>query len=334
VSALAHAAGRAVIGLCLAACASPFVGRPRCPRALDGTFVQLSGGQIAYESASWERVLQTIGTHTGGEIILQFTGDAQGSFEARDGPRRVVPIEALLAAADGARMRVHLGLHLDARWPHTADLDALPLPLGDDASARALGALCERHRSCVGWYLSPEFDDMTHGDPSVEPRVTAWLTRASAKLRSLASPRPVSVSTYRGGRFGPDGFAAFWGRVLPGTGIDVLMFQDGGGTGRGDPETTAAYLRALRPVLDRTNVRLWAVIELFEQVHGPPVDAQPFAAVAGSYPSVRARIDVARLYADRLVAFSLLDYAVPARGRSAAQLGLELSYACAPRGPL
>jgi len=79
VSWLARATGPALICLGFSACASPFVGRPRCPRALDGTFVQLSGVQTEYERASWARVLRTIRTHTGGEVVLQFTADAQGN---------------------------------------------------------------------------------------------------------------------------------------------------------------------------------------------------------------------------------------------------------------
>jgi hypothetical protein len=290
--------------------------------------VQLSQRHFELDQQGWRDemgVLRAIGART---VIVQFTGDEYGPFDRRW--PRTTPVRALLDSAAAAGLTVWLGLHADPRWPAGFDLERqLPPPLDAAAAAADLAALCAGSVACEGFYLSPEIDD--HRGLADSAPMARFLSRVTSALHALAPGKRIAMAPYFSGVLTPAQHALFWRPVFEARRIDVFMLQDGVGTGRATPGTARQYLEALRRVMsaghDDDHARsgapapeLWAVVELFRQVSGPPRDQRAFAAEPASFDVVtRSLIDEAAA-ADRLVGFSVPDYMDPRSGGPALRL--------------
>jgi hypothetical protein len=300
-----------------------------CEGTFDATFIQLSREQLGYDAERWTRdlrILQALGI---GLVIVQFTGDRSGSYER--GTQR--PVAALLAAAETARIEVYLGLHHDPRWPALRALGRVAPPLDDPPVARALGQLCTSSSACAGWYISREIDDDAWGRPARTRALRGHLSRTAAALRELAPGRPVTLAPFFTGKLPPDAYARWWLELLEPGVIDVVMLQDGIGTGRATAASAREYYVELRSALRSIDVELWAVTELFQQVHGVPVDTRPFAAVPMQPAMLRHSLAIEQPLVARSVAFAVLDYMDPRRGGAARRLHDDYAARCrATRG--
>ena len=309
MSALYAALGAAAaLGLGCAQPPPPAAPARTCARGFDASFVQLGRRELAFDQAAWRRalgLLRAVGVEL---VVVQFTGDETGPYDIRP----------LLAAAASMRLKVFLGLDRDPTWPQ-AEAAARPAPpLGERRRIRALAALCNGSLACAGWYLPQEIDDSTWRGR--EEILRAHLVASAAALRRLTPGRPIAIAPFFTGALEPEAHARFWDAILAEPSVDVVMLQDGVGSGRATAEMAAAYLAALQPIAAARGVELWSVAELFRQVHGAPVDQDPFAAVPMHPSTLRASLTAERMFARRLVAFSVLDYMDPARGRAARTL--------------
>ncbi len=290
----------------------------------DATFIQMRGEQLAYDEARWRRELEVLRTLGLELVVLQFTGDDHGPYD-RDGH---APVASLLAAAAASDIHVLLGLHADPTWPSDAAVKRLPPPLNDAGQANALGELCRRSPVCDGWYLSQEIDDATWTTPPRTAALRAHMTKTARVLRELAPGKQLAVAPFFTGALGPEQYAQWWASVLEPGAIDVLMLQDGVGTGRATPERAGAYLGALRTSLATIGVELWSVAELFQQRHGAPVDEQPFEAVPLRAGVLAKSVAIERPLVTRVVAFAVLDYMNPERGDRARALYRDYATRC------
>ena len=136
----------------------------------------------------------------------------------------------------------------------------------------------------------------------------------------MAPGRPVVVAPFYGGRLDPEAHARWWMRLMEGRSFDVLALQDGVGIGRVTPERAAAYLRALAPVAAAAGVRLWTVVELFQQLHGAPRDERPFEAQSAAFATVRRSLVAQRPLVEKAIGFAVLDYMNPRGSRRARRL--------------
>jgi hypothetical protein len=315
----AQALATATAALPLACAATLPVSHPAraCPRGFDASFLQIRRDQLAFDQERWRRelsVLRSVGVKL---IVVQFSGDQRGAYDDRG---EGAPVAALLTAASEMEMGVFIGLHHDAGWPSEAAAAHPAPPLGDPRAARALADLCTRSRACVGWYIPQEIDDATWSSPARTEALRAHLSRTAHALRELAPGRPVAIAPFFTRSLDPQAHARWWGTVLESGAVDILMLQDGVGTGHATPATAGSYLAALRPVLAALGIKLWSVAELFRQVHGPPVDLAPFEAVPIDPATLRRSLAVERRVVERVVAFAVLDYMDPGRGGDARRL--------------
>jgi len=285
-----------------------------CPRGFDGSFVQLGQRELAYDQAAWRRALSLLRAVGVDLVVVQFTGDEYGPYDGRAGR---APVRALIAAAAAMNMKVFLGLDRDPSWPAAAAATRPAPPLGDRRRARALAALCTASPACAGWYIPQEIDDATWSRPERQRILRAHLARTAAALRRLAPGRPIAIAPFFTGALEPGDHARFWDGLLADGSVDIVMLQDGVGSGRGTAEMAGGYLAALRPLAGARGVELWSVVELFRQVHGAPLDSRPFAAVPMHPATLRESLSAERAVAGRMVAFSVLDYMDPARGGAA-----------------
>jgi hypothetical protein len=297
-----------------------------CPAGLDGTFVQLAQQQLGLSDHDWRREVALLAATGVRTVVIQFTGDQQGAFD-RQHPQQ--PVRTLARAAAEAGMDVWLGLHADPRWPHRFDLEhALPPPLDDRHQAAALAALCQQLPRCQGFYLSPELDDA--GGVAAIPRMTAFLARTTAALRALAPDHRIAMAPFFSGTLSPAQHAELWRPMLPL--VDVFMLQDRVGSGVGTPALARRYLESLRALLPPAT-ELWSVVELFDQQAGPPRDQAAFRARPARWSLIARSLSEERAAADRLIAFSVLDYMDPRRGGDAARLHTNYRAWCDATGP-
>lgn len=316
-----------------ASCATPGSIPPAasCPAGFDATFVQLGARELAFDEPTWAGelgLLRALGVRA---VVLQFSGDEHGPYDDRRPGVR--PVAALLRAAGDAGIEVYLGLHADPSWPELARADdPPPRPLDTRAGAQRLGALCDASPACAGFYLPQEIDDETWGAPERARIARAHLERAARALRAIAPDRPILAAPFFTGTLDPEAHARFWAGLLAERPVDVLMLQDGVGTGRARPADAARYLAALRPVAAAAGVRLWSVVEIFRQKHGPPRDDRPFAAVPAPFAQVRDSLAVERPLVERAVAFAVLDYMHPGRSAPARRLYERYRAWCARDG--
>ena len=302
--------------------------------SLAGSFIQLAERELSLDRRGWQEemaLLRSLGAHT---LVLQFTGDERGPFD-RQRPERS-PVRTLVQEAAAAGMRVWLGLHADRRWPHGFDFDReLPAPLADRDAAAELVRLCQETPACEGFYLSPEIDD-DRGLGDIR-RVAAFLSRTTEVLCQQTPGKRISLAPSFTGRLSPQDHAAFWRPLLSADLIDVLMLRDGVGAGRASAKTARLYLESLRQVIParptsrRGPIELWSVVELFQQLAGPPRDDRPFVAQAAAFDVVVRSLIEEGAVADRLIAMSMLDYMDPRRGGRASHLYQQYRTWCQSR---
>lgn len=291
---------------------------PICSHGFDATFVQLNEDQLHYGQSEWANILdgfRHIGIRT---VILQYTGDEYGSYDGRQ--PGAVPIRGLLDVANEKSIEVFLGLYAEPSWPSRFDLDVLPPPLNDPESAQSFGALCREHRACAGFYIPQEIDDSTWAPESKRPALRDWLERTSAQLRRLAPGFPIAMAPYYTRSLSPEDHAAFHADLLRNRPVDIVMLQDGIGSGHGSMEALGPMLSAMRTSLESRNIRLFSVLELFDQESGPPRDDLPFSSRPAAFGRVYSALRAQLPHVDRVVAFSLLDYMAPERSEAAAKL--------------
>jgi hypothetical protein len=282
-----------------------------CKPGFDATFVQLGEPELTHDVAAWKKELEVLRATGVRSIVLQYTGDEHGSYDARR--PQITPVRALLDAAASKGIDVYLGLHADPNWPEHFDSARLPAPL-DDASGRDHLRELSRHAACAGFYIPHEIDEQTWASAEGVPRMAAFLQQTSAALRGLSAEKPIAIAPFYAEQRSPAEYARFWQQVLQTRPVDIVMLQDGKGA-RGTPDAKVAeLLRALRAVLDPLHIELWSVVEIFRQVSGSPVNDQEFAAVPAELDRVAASMSVERPLVRRMIAFSVLDYMHPARG--------------------
>jgi hypothetical protein len=180
--------------------------------------------------------------------------------------------------------------------------------------------MCARSTACVGWYLSQEIDDETWSERERSEALREHLSRTSRILRTLAPGKQIAIAPFFAGELEPTDYAQWWLDVLEPGAVDILILQDGVGTGRATPELAGEYLRELRPVLDSRGVQLWSVAELFQQLHGTPIDHRAFSAIPIDPVKLRHSLTIETPLVERVVAFAVLPYMDPRRGNTARRL--------------
>ena len=289
-----------------------------CAPGFDASFIQLGEAQLRYDETDWKRelaVLRDIGVRS---VVLQFSGDEHGSYDARHPGS--TPVRALLRAAGASGMDVFVGLYAEPDWPERYDAGKrLPAPLGERAGRAWLKKLGQE-QAFAGFYIPHEIDEQTWGTPAGTRALASFLKRSAQQLRRIQPHKPIAIAPFYAESRSPEAYATFVGHVLAGRPVDILMLQDGAGARRTPEPVIAQLLAALRPVLDRQRVELWSVVELFRQLGGSPVDDGEFRAVPDDLARICDSMTAERPLVRRMIAFSVLDYMHPARGDAHARL--------------
>ncbi|MFI5380949.1 MAG: DUF4434 domain-containing protein [Tepidisphaerales bacterium] len=292
--------------------------------AFEGTFLQLTKEHFAWTDSQWRSEfdnLRRIGIKI---VIVQWSQYDAADFTVADG--RKSPIEQIAAAADEKGMELYAGLSLRKSWwleeTFTKKYMAEELTRNTRMADR-LHALLASHASFCGWYIPHEVSDLDYANDH-QAMTRAFFHQLAAHLNKLDKLKPVLAAGYTD----PDKselvhFAWFWTLFLNEAGIDILLFQDGAGIPRQAKwEENLSFAEAIVSLGQEfeDSTEIWLVAETFTQIHGQPVDDQPFAAKPADITRVRQQVESLSKLKKRLVAYSYFDYMRPSAGEPATRL--------------
>ena len=280
---------------------------------INATFIQLLEQNSHWERSRWQGMFDTLQAVGVRQVFIQWTLHDDRAFYA-SGEFAMVPrppLETILAMAQARGMEVHLGLAAESRYwemikqaPERRGEYLDRLRWKSERVARELAPLASRFQAFRGWYIPEEIDDFSWRAPRDQQLLRRHLKELSAFLKKLTPAATVSLSGFTGARSDPEFYAAFWSRLLRETALDLVLFQDGAGTGKLPRELLPVYLKAVRSAVDANAKKLQVVVELFEEV-----SEHPFKAVPAPISRVREQLRTAGDYASGGInSFSVPDY--------------------------
>jgi hypothetical protein len=295
--------------------------------ALDGTFMQLRVEHGDWERADWERLFGYLRDIHMRRLIVQWSAHDAIRFY-RFGPQTALkraPLELLLQLAEASDMEVLVGLTQESTYwkditgtPKDVEATLQRLRASSLEVARELLPIVSARRSFAGWYISEEIDDVNWREPARRKLLLAHLAALTTDLKKLVPTGHIGISGFSNATMDPGSFETLWAQLLDAAPpIDTVFFQDGVGTNKLAISEALVYLEALDRAAQPRGRQLVAVVELFKQVAGPPIDQRDFAAVPAPLGRIREQITSVRSLASRVVAFSVPEYLTPLGGPEA-----------------
>jgi len=326
-----------ILSMMLAAGLAAVTAAAGTPPRLTATFIQLTRAVATNSVAEWQadfNRLKALGINT---AIVQWTAEPPVAYfqaDTNDLPQcreTYSTLENLFEAAKGSGIALHLGLMSDSGyWGAITGRDRvlrdyflLRVARNEKLQMQLLERFGTRPE-WVGYYIPDEIDDLTWRTPGRAEYMRNYLTLMTQRLRTNDAARTIAVSAFFRGRTAPDIFA----RTMLGlttnavSRVDTILVQDGAGVGDPPANYMPLYFEALSDVWPADAPRLWGVVELFAQTSQGQA---PFAAVPADPVRVARQIATIAPCVDRLVAFTIKDYADPSRGPAAEALYRALS---------
>ncbi len=318
----------ALAALPAAAAVDPETPAPAGGCRLGGTFLQPTNAMAALSESAWGRLFGEFASLGIENLFLQWTALDRTAFfpSVRFSQSRPALLAAVSALAARAGMRVWVGLHLDTGyWKAIADAAGLPAYL--DGRLRLLAGMLSELRPAIadlpfaGWYVADEIDDGSWRETVRRGLLERYLRRTVDLLRERRpTDASVAISGFANASSDPAAVAGFWADLLPSTGIDLLLFQDGVGEGKLGLTDVPRYYGALAPAVRAAGAELGGVVELFSLMP----DGRRVPGPAGR---IRSQIAAAGACGFSPVAFSVPDYMSVLGGARAAELLAQFSAA-------
>lgn len=291
------------------------------PSRFRGSFIQLTEAHRDWTARDWDGLMQELQEMGLKLLIVQWAVHDQADFLGDALPR-------LLDAADAAHVGVLAGLAQEPGYwsqisgPTSAVADYLNgLAERQVKLARRMVPLLLSHHSVEGWFITEEVDDLNWTDTRRRDLLAHYLADVSAILHEAMPRGQIAISGFSNGAMPPDSWSALWSTLLKAApNIDTLLFQDGIGVGKLAMAAIPAYLEAMSTQAKKSGVALWAVVEIFHQTAGPPLDTQPFRAEPAPQTRITRQMALARPHVSGLIAFSIPEYMSARAGPAAIRL--------------
>jgi hypothetical protein len=270
------------------------------PNAREGVYWNRK--TLAYTDQEWAALIRHLHRDLGMELLLLQILGKEGKlvYPSKLLPTRWEtvspdPVAALLTACAAEGVQLYLGLGR--------------LTGGAKAEAKQALDWCRRlaeetlaqygvSPAFAGWYLS---DEMSVRDGAFYPEELAFARSVAAALRKLTPSYPIIASPYfRGDLKRSDALV----RDVASSGVTVMAYQDGIGVITKEPVNplrNEQVFEIWRWVHDRTDVKLWANVELFRWENCIP--AEPL--LPAPFTRVRAQIKAAAPFVERVVAYTV-----------------------------
>lgn len=296
----------------------------------EGAFIQLDGHLEQFTPEQWHQELSYMNDLGMNLVISQFSGNAGYTFYPKNEGQDV--FRTMLDTAAKLGMSVIGGLELPQGWwePHQNFVERARTAAKD---AKELWHYYGEHEAFAGWYIPHELDDHRFADDKYIPQINQFLKTIVETCKGLSEKHSVSMAPYFVKSMSPERFEEWYTKVLTGTGLDIMMLQDGVGCKRIDNKIDVPpYYEAMRNACQATGVEFWSDIEVFEQIHGMPVDEEKWAAVPAKIDLVMEQILVQSPYVTKTVIFDFSHYMSPLRSAATTKLYNDYKNVLAERG--
>jgi len=227
-------------------------------------------------------------------------------------------LSELLKAADALDMKVFLGLSLNPSY-WSGVFDPKEQANNNQRILTELFGLYGSHKSLAGWYLPEEIDDRNFLTQSRKDGIRTYL-KSMATYAKFLTRKPVMISPYFGINPNGEAYAEWWDYVLSEAKVDIIAMQDGVGTRRTTVAESAGVIEALKPVMDKHGVEFWVNVEVFNQIHGWPVDAGSWQAVPADIDRVIDQLKMQSPFTEKVIIFDFPHYMTPRLGGKAEEL--------------
>jgi len=224
----------------------------------------------------------------------------------------------LLKAADALDMKVFLGLSLNPSY-WSGEFDPKEQTNNNQRILTELFSLYASHKSLAGWYLPEEMDDRNFLTQSRKDGIRTYL-KSMATYAKFLTKKPVMISPYFGISPNGEAYAEWWDYVLTEAKVDIIAMQDGVGTRRTTVAESAGVIEALKPVMEKHGVEFWVNVEVFNQIHGWPVDTGSWQAVPADIDRVIDQLKMQSPFTEKVIIFDFPHYMTPRLGGKAEEL--------------
>jgi len=303
---------------------------PSPPARLQGTFIQLLNVHGEWADENWCELFGYFRQLRLSQLVVQWTVYEETAFYPSQDFKTVAnpPLETILHLADGAGMKVLVGLAYDPKFwerirrhPALVEVYLRRLQFRSKSVASQLTPVVRKHPSFQGWYITEEVDDTNWVEPEARDILFQYLRGITSHLHEITPGTKVALSCFLNGHCDPRAFEEFWKALLGSASVDVVLFQDGIGAGKLEFEYLHLYLAAMRKATEAHSRELQVVVEIFRQVGGAPFNDERFKVVPTTLERVNRQVELAARYSSSpLIAFSIPEYMTPIGGQEAQRL--------------
>lgn len=228
------------------------------------------------------------------------------------------PIGTIVSAAEQRGMQVWIGLSLDPNY-WQGIFDPAASAAANTALMLELEELYGDSPAIAGYYLPEEIDDRSFVNEHAHEAMIQYLS-AMVEVAHEQVGRPVMVAPYFGMTPNATAYAAWWDTTLERAPVDIIAMQDGVGTRRTTTQEGVPVYAALAEVVAKHGLTLWSDLEIFEQIHGWPVDELPWQANPARIETVLEQLKLEAPYVTKFVTFDFTHHMSPRLGGMGADL--------------
>lgn len=268
----------------------------------------MENGYASYGEDFWEAELKSMKEIGMDSIIIQYTKTQKDCFFSSTYSNCKI-VNTIIRIAEKYSLKIFLGLGLfNFNYDSGFDLDT-EIQININLF-RQLNGIFKESPSLAGWYIPHELDDKNFNSLYAKKKVYKFFSTVSDFIHTNSS-LPVMISPYFG--INPDSrsYSAWWNEFFKYSVIDILAMQDGVGTKKVDYISASMVFKDLEDTMKKNNVEFWADIEVFEAVHGYPIDLQPWQAKYADFERVKKQLEYISPYVSKSVIFDYPHYFSP-----------------------
>jgi hypothetical protein len=235
-------------------------------------------------------------------------------------PSEIIPhddredlLELVLTAAAKHGIQVFVGvpnLLIDWMIATPAELEEVARKTGSLASE--IARRYHQYKSFHGWYLPYELSNVFIEESMEEQLLPRWIAALAEQCRRAAAGKPVAIAPYFTTNGDLGRFQALWEMVVQVVKPDIMAMQDGVGIyGEDRLRELDLYFALFRRICAKSEVTLWADMEIFEQFSGVPIDENAWKAQPARCSRIENQILILSRYVERIVMFSFSHYMSP-----------------------
>jgi len=219
-------------------------------------------------------------------------------------------------------MRVFLGLAMTSIW-WKGEFNEEFLQGELRRNKKVVKELWERYSSFssfAGWYIPYEIGDIYSRNDETRVLLTEFIAELTAFCHQTSGGKPVAISAYFSGELDPAEYGDLWKKIFASADIDIMVLQDGAGSHLLSLELAMRRFAALKRVCESEGIKLWSYLEIFDQIHGWPIDSKPREVVTADLGKVLEQIDAEEEYVDKILCFEFSRYMSPQQNEASKRL--------------